>query len=182
MLDSLPTTLAQSDDLDPVRDYVGAHGDALLSSAELLAGRRGQRLALAVMDGLSPPAAPSRQLMRQLAELRDILLLEHVADDTRDEAHLFAAIDPADPAVAEICLLVDGLCAAIAQAEAHAPAPTPAKPDRRMLSSQQAATITRDRMVVHPARPFASETRRRRRPVPRSASTPRIKTAREDAR
>ena len=34
---------------------------------------------------------------------------EDVANFDRPEAHFFSLIDPADPAVAEVCLLTDGL-------------------------------------------------------------------------
>lgn len=56
----------------------------------------------------------TRATKKDLQAMLDILSLEHVDDFDRPEAGYFAAIDPADPVVANICLLTDGLRAALA--------------------------------------------------------------------
>lgn len=99
--------------VEPIRDFVEQHRDGLLNAANLLSGRSDARLARAVIDGLASPAAPSRRVMRAVCELRDLLTLEHVHHLAREEAAHFAAIDPADPRVEEICAIADGLCAAL---------------------------------------------------------------------
>lgn len=98
---------------DPLCAFVDQHQDGLLNAATLLGGRRGAGLAQSVIDGLAERATPSRRILRALDELRDLLTLEHVHDFDRDEAAHFAAINPTDPRVEEICLLADGLCEAI---------------------------------------------------------------------
>jgi hypothetical protein len=55
------------------------------------------------------PNSVDRPTCKALRDLLGILTLEHVHDDTRIEAMLFAEIDPADPVVEDICLLTDGL-------------------------------------------------------------------------
>ncbi|WP_375263408.1 hypothetical protein [Palleronia sp.] len=105
----------------PLRSFVGEHRDGLVHAAELLAGRRGERIALEVVDALTGVAPLSRRGVRLLHELLDILALEHVDDDTRDKAALFAAIDPDDPIVEEVCLLTDGLRDAIDMADLDHP-------------------------------------------------------------
>jgi hypothetical protein len=98
---------------DPLRAFFDQQQDALLNAAALLGGCGGVKLARAVIEGLADPAVPSQRVLRALHDLRDLLTLEHVHAPDREEAAHFAAIDPADPCVAEICLLADGLCNAI---------------------------------------------------------------------
>ena len=105
---------------DPLRAFIDQHRDALCDAAALLGGPRGTRIARTVIDGLAGSLAPSRRVLRALDQLRDLLTLEHVHDPDREEAAYFAAIDPADACVEEICLLADGLCDAIAGYRAHA--------------------------------------------------------------
>lgn len=102
--------------VDPIRDFVEQHRDGLLNAANLLGGRSGARLVQTVIDGLAGPTAPSRRVTRAIDDLRDLLTLQHVHDPDCDEAAHFAAINPADPCVEEICLLADGLCAALEDA------------------------------------------------------------------
>ncbi len=69
-----------------------------------------ERLAAALATG----ASPDRGTCRRLQNLLDLLMLENVHDPERVEMGHFAAIDPADPCVAEICLLAEGLADAMA--------------------------------------------------------------------
>jgi hypothetical protein len=54
-----------------------------------------------------------------MKKLHDLLTLQHVADLDREECGYFAEIDPADPAVEEICLLSDGLLGILTQTDAE---------------------------------------------------------------
>jgi len=101
---------------DPLRDFVSGHCDALHHAATLLAGRRGARLVHAIHERLLSSNPINRHTHRALQDLLDILSLEHVGDPDRAEAGFFAAIDPADPCVADICLLTDRYRAALSSA------------------------------------------------------------------
>lgn len=94
----------------PVRRFVADHYDALWQAARLLGGYDAARLVASLATALASGASPSRLTRRQLYDLRDLLTLENVHDANRVEWGFFAAIDPADPCVADICLLADGLC------------------------------------------------------------------------
>ncbi|WP_306131677.1 hypothetical protein [Roseivivax marinus] len=100
-------------DTAPLRAFAEEHREALIHAAELLAGRRGERLALEVSDALAGAPPLTRRDMQQLNALLDILALENVDDLDSEECARFALIDPASPIVEEICLLTDGLRDAI---------------------------------------------------------------------
>lgn len=102
-----------SQPIGTIHAFVDQHRDGLLNAAALLGGCRGARLAQTVIDGLDQTATPSQRVMRALSELCNLLRLKHVDDLDREEAAYFAAIDPADACVEEICLLSDGLVDAI---------------------------------------------------------------------
>ncbi|MDT0682301.1 hypothetical protein RM543_06370 [Roseicyclus sp. F158] len=108
------TGLAPSDAFDELRGFVEEHREGLFAAAELLGATPGLRLAQAALDGVVAPQSPTRRTMRALADLLDLLMLEHVHDPSRIEAARFARIDPASPVVEEICLLADGLETALA--------------------------------------------------------------------
>lgn len=92
-----------------LRRFIDGHQSALYDSAALLAGGRGIHLVDSIVDGMSDQEGLTRRTIRALNDLREILTLEHVDDLTRPEAHYFAAIDPSEPIVEEICLLTDQL-------------------------------------------------------------------------
>ncbi|WP_109464307.1 hypothetical protein [Albibacillus kandeliae] len=95
------------------RKFVSEYAVALISASALLAGAGGKRLAQGVIDDAADQARLPRRLQRNLRQLLDILELRHAHDDTRVEFWCFAEIDPASPAVEEICLLSEGLRAAL---------------------------------------------------------------------
>ena len=118
-----PDLSTDADPFAPLRKFADPHRDALINAAELLGGRQGLRLALDALDGLASEIVPSRRTRNQLAELLDLLSLEHVHDETREEASRFAMIDPCDPLVEEVCALTDGLRDAFDRATTdHSPA------------------------------------------------------------
>ena len=91
----------------PLHHFLGDHGSALRHAASLLAGHRGARLVDTIINRLADGDNISRATIRALTDLYAILTLAHVHDEDREEAALFAAIDPSLPIVEEICLLTD---------------------------------------------------------------------------
>jgi hypothetical protein len=98
-----------SPNLSALRQFFEEYQDGLSAAAELLAGKRGRRVVDTIVKGLDVDGALARVTWNALRDLLGILTLENVHDEDREEAALFAAIDPADPVVEEICLLSDGL-------------------------------------------------------------------------
>lgn len=98
--------------LHDLRAFAAEHADGLGCAAALLGAAPGVRIALAALDGLCEPGHPGARTMRALDDLVDLLMLEHVQDPGRIESICFAALDPAEPVVEEICLLADGLAGA----------------------------------------------------------------------
>ena len=92
-----------------LHQFIDANFGALQNAAELLAGRRGKKVVTTILEGLQNASAVDRRTWTALRDLLGILTLEHVHDETRVEAMLFAQIDLADPVVEDICLLSDGL-------------------------------------------------------------------------
>ena len=104
-----------------LRAFFENHREAIANAAQLLGGEQGARLARGLAEELSSGAAISRRCRRRLGDLLDLLTLEHVADPDRDEAAFVAMIDPASPAVEEICRLTDLFRDALDQAAPHWP-------------------------------------------------------------
>lgn len=96
-------------ELMALRRFIEANFTALQHAAELLAGRRGAKVVTTIVEGLQDGSTVNRRTWHALRDLLGILTLEHVHDDTRVEAMLFAQIDLVDPVVEDICLLTDGL-------------------------------------------------------------------------
>ncbi|MEP0190116.1 MAG: hypothetical protein ABJE00_06855 [Erythrobacter sp.] len=116
--------------LRDLRAFVAEHADGLAGAAALLGGAPGFRIALAALDGLCEPGCPVARTMRALDKLVDLLMLEHVQDPDRIESVCFAALDPAEPVVEEVCLLADGLSNLLEAYRAEA---------REMVSAEVAA-------------------------------------------
>jgi hypothetical protein len=114
--------------------HIFAHDnmEGLQNAALLLGGQpwltRTQRL----MDELRSSPVISRRAHCEAIALHALLSLDHVHDDERPEAGYFAALDPEQPYVEEICLLADGLADAIAATVEHLkPSPQTARQFRR---------------------------------------------------
>ena len=105
----------------PLRAFVEEHRQALIHAAKLLAGGRGEYLALEVTDALARGAPLTRRDMRHLHEVVDILSLENVDNLDSEESARFALLDPASTIVEEICLLTDGLRDAMEMADLDHP-------------------------------------------------------------
>ncbi len=103
----------QSDAAAPVRHYVCQHRDSLWHAAHLLGGYEAAKKVGHLADALEQQTLLSGQAKRYLGDLLDLLRLEHVGDPDRPEMEYFAAIDPSDPVVEEICVLTDELSQAV---------------------------------------------------------------------
>jgi hypothetical protein len=101
---------------DALREFAGNHREALLSAANLLGGPDASRAAAEALEALASEKVPSRSTRRRFEALLELLSLENVHDEPREEAARFAAIDPGDPRVEEICLLTDLLRDALERA------------------------------------------------------------------
>ena len=101
--------VSSPDSFRALRLFLQDNRDGFANAAKILAGRRGMRVLHTVLDGVRTSDAPTRAVRAAMRDLLGILTLEHVHDENREEAALFAAIDPAAPVVEEICLLSDGL-------------------------------------------------------------------------
>ena len=106
-------TAAPSKALQELRSFAGENADALACAAALLGASPGVRNALSALDGLANQGRPTARTMRALDALVDLLMLKNVHEPHRIEAACFAALDPAEPVVEEICILADGLVNAL---------------------------------------------------------------------
>lgn len=89
--------------------WVYENGDALINASLLLGGLPAHRRTARLVAELKSAGHLSRRHVRELKVLHELLTLENVADPDRDESVYFAAIDPADPVVSDICMLSDNL-------------------------------------------------------------------------
>ncbi|GAA6202956.1 hypothetical protein [Aquicoccus sp. SU-CL01552] len=96
----------------PCSEFVVTHCAALACAAALLGGSGAERRVRLLVDDLNRTPLLTPRLKRELDAIEDLLALRHVHDVDRLEAERFMQIDPADPAVEDICLLLDGLRAA----------------------------------------------------------------------
>lgn len=103
----------QSDAAAPVRRFVWEHRDSLWHAAHLLGGYDAAKKVGHLAEALAQQACLSRRTKCLLEDLLELLRLEHVGNPDRPEMEYFAAIDPNDSAVDEICVLTDGLSRAI---------------------------------------------------------------------
>ncbi|MDD9746058.1 MAG: hypothetical protein RIF42_07975 [Parvibaculaceae bacterium] len=114
MFDFTDTIIAEpSQALHDLRSFVGENADALVSAAALLGAAPAVRTVLTALDGLAVPGRPTERTMRALDDLVGLLMLKHVHEPHRIEAACFAALDPTEPVVEEICALADGLAEAV---------------------------------------------------------------------
>lgn len=102
-----------------LRRLFEASFDSVANAAALLAGKTGGRLADDIREALAQPGPIGRRTGNKLGDLLRLLSLDAVHDETTKEAAFFAAIDPWDPVVDEICLLTEALSDALLQAGVH---------------------------------------------------------------
>ncbi|WP_209427469.1 hypothetical protein [Pararhodobacter sp. SW119] len=92
----------------PIQVFMAENMEGIVGAATMLGGRRGRELAQSIIERLAVGGEISASTVRALEALRALLALDHVHDDSRDEAGFFAMINPDDPVVEELCLLTDG--------------------------------------------------------------------------
>ncbi|MDT0683409.1 hypothetical protein RM543_11990 [Roseicyclus sp. F158] len=114
-----PSLFTSSDPVASLRDFVVSHREGLLHAAGLLGGKRGTGLVLEILEELSSARPVSRRTRTRVIALIELLSLERVHELGSEECFYFAAIDPCDPVVEEICLLTDGLRDALPLASPH---------------------------------------------------------------
>ena len=99
----------------PIHAFVETNHRALRHAARLLGGCESMRLVDEIHAALQSEATIPDRTALSLAALHDLLRLEHVGEPDRPEAGFFAMIDPHDPVVEDLCLLTDGLTAALTE-------------------------------------------------------------------
>ena len=85
------------------------HAEALIIAAALLGGQSAVRSTSSLLEKFVDAPRLTRTLRHELVELHRLLALDRVDDLESLEAACFAEIDPASPAVEEICALTDAL-------------------------------------------------------------------------
>ncbi|CUH82696.1 hypothetical protein [Tropicibacter naphthalenivorans] len=93
----------------PTACFILSNVRALECAAVLLGGPAAQKRCRLLFDDIAMSPQLTRRLHRELDVLDDLLSLRHVSDETSIEASRFSQIDPMDPAVEDICVLLDGL-------------------------------------------------------------------------
>ena len=90
--------------------YLSEHRDGLENASAQLGGPDAARRFRALHAAISVPQPRfTRWISRELLALHRLLSLDDAMDFDSPAAYHFSLIDPADPVVAEICLLTDGL-------------------------------------------------------------------------
>lgn len=112
----------------PVAEYIAHHEAALWHAARLLGGYERAKLVDRLAEALRQSPRLNSRIRTMLDQVVALLALGHAHDPDRPETGFFAIIDPSDPAVDEICLLVDGLRDAIARSEALGREPAASEP------------------------------------------------------
>ncbi len=96
-----------------LRAYFSDYDAALGHAAVILGGRRGARLVNASREALCQPGPVTRRLRRQLLELRHLLFGDFAHDENWSDGACVDLLEPDNPIVTELCLLADGLDAAL---------------------------------------------------------------------
>lgn len=85
------------------------HSDALLCASRLVGGDLSARRTARLIEAAASQTTVSRLFLADLDWLHGLLLLRNADDPDSIEAACFADIDPADPAIFEICALAEEL-------------------------------------------------------------------------
>jgi hypothetical protein len=104
---------------DPVLCFVAAHHEGLWHAARLLGGYESARLVDRCISLLVENGCVTPRTRIMLDQILTVLALDLVHDPDQPYMGFFAAIDPLDPVVEEICLLTDSLRHALARADAE---------------------------------------------------------------
>ncbi len=90
-------------------EFLQANREALHAAAELLGGPDGRKRVEGLFDDIPRAGLSARRVRRTLHALMALLSLDNTHVPESIECGCFAAIDPWDPRVEEICVLTDGL-------------------------------------------------------------------------
>lgn len=93
----------------PEAQFVISNAEGLKCAAALLGGAAAQKRLCRLIDEIVMSPQPNRRIQRELDAIDDLLSLRYVHDAERIEAELFSKIHPEDPAIEDICLLLEGL-------------------------------------------------------------------------
>ena len=99
----------------PHTAFILSDAAAICSSAALLGGSAAEARVHRLIDDVSLASPLTSRMEGELDALEDLPSLENVQDMDSVDAEHFARIDPCDPVVEDICLLLDGLWQARAQ-------------------------------------------------------------------
>ncbi len=99
-----------------LRDFFSENSEALGCAAAFISGRRGRRLVDALREGLGQPGPLTRRMRGLLLDLRDILFQDDSHRNPDGDFGSLNMLEPEDPALAEICLLAEGLSDAMSAA------------------------------------------------------------------
>ena len=102
---------------DPICTFFSAHYEGLWHATRLLGGYEAARLVDRCQDLLVLDGRPTSRTWLMLGQILAILSLEMVGNSESSYTAHFAAIDPLDPVVEEICLLTDGLREVLARVD-----------------------------------------------------------------
>lgn len=89
--------------------FLSDNAEALVTAAALLGAQPAVRRTARLLEDIVDAQRLTRALRHELIELHRLLALDRVGDPESIEAACFAEIDPASPAVEDICELTDGL-------------------------------------------------------------------------
>lgn len=102
--------------IKPVMTLFSTRQTAIWHATRLLGGYESARLVDRCTAALERDKALTNCVKIMLGQILEILTLEEVDDPEKPFMGFFAAIDPSDPVVEEICLLTDALREAIEDA------------------------------------------------------------------
>ncbi|RAZ81735.1 hypothetical protein DDV93_22340 [Cereibacter johrii] len=107
-----------------LRAFFDRERAAIAAAAELLGGRPARERALRLATRISDAPRMTALLRRELVALLRLLSLDEVDDPYSDAAGFFAGIDPADPAVHNICRLSEAFETTLAALDAAPDVPS----------------------------------------------------------
>ncbi|TMV14585.1 hypothetical protein [Arenibacterium halophilum] len=93
--------------MNAILSFVSEHYEALWHAARLLGGYDSARLVDRCLERLTEDQTVTPRARIMLLQIMELLSLEQVDDPGQPYMGYFAAIDPCDPVVEEICLLTD---------------------------------------------------------------------------
>lgn len=116
----LSAEIVQEIPADPVLTFVVDHQEGLWHAARLLGGYDSARLVDRCVELLLQEQCVTPRTAVMLRQIQSVLSLDKTDDPNLPYMGFFAPIDPSDPVVEEICLLMDGLHHVVSQMVGYA--------------------------------------------------------------